>query len=266
MENKTKINMYFLSKVPLFFVLYMIIERFLYAHPSFKQKFTQFSRMYFIHLYAIFTWLLIMLIYAFASPFYSPDLNSNISKYTKNYCPYNYSQLRSIATGRSIIYFCLFFPALILIGFVLRYFYLMRGTNQVPPIQKLWTIRVTALLCILVFYDVYLYYLEHVAETFRSFLLSSLLRSTFYTIQIFIIVWTDPYWIEALFDRCGCLFCLFTGRRRKATTPVPVRIETEINTSPFSASTGHYSLVDDAVMDEFDQAITGPEPTLRVIA
>ena len=143
----------------------------------------------------------------------------------------------------------------------------MRGTNQIPAIQKLWTIRVTALLCILVFYDIYLYYLEHIAETYRSFLLSSVLRSTFYTTQIFIIVWTEPYWIEALFERCAFLCCLLTGRRRKTTTPVAIPIETEINTSsPFSLSAGQYSLVDDTVTDEFDQATSEPEPTLRVIA
>jgi len=243
----------------------MIIERFLYAHPSIKQKFTQFSRMYFIHLYATFTWLLIMLFYALASPFYQRGYVTVISLYTKNYCPYNYSKLGSIATARSIVYFCLFFPALILIGFVLRYFYLMRGTNQVLPIQKLWTIRVTTLLCLIVFYDIYIYYLEHIAETFRTFLLASVLRSTIYTIQICIILATEPYWIEFLFERCFCLCCLFTGRRRKTTTPIAVPIETEFNNLPFSSSTGHYSLVDDTVMDEFDGVNSEPEPTLRVI-
>jgi hypothetical protein len=243
----------------------MIIERFLYAHPSFKQKFKKFSRMSFIHLYAIFTWLLIMLIYALASPFGPRDFNSTISLYTKNYCSYNYSKLESIATARSIIYLCLLIPSLILIGFVLRYFYLMRGTNQVPPIEKLWTIRVTSLLCVLVFYDVYIYYLQHIAETFRSFLLASILHSTFYTIQICIIISTEPYWIELLFERCSCLCCLCLGPRRKPTTPVAVPIETEIDTIPYSSSTGHYSLVDDTVSDEFDRATNAPEPTLRVL-
>jgi len=243
----------------------MIVERFLYAHPSIKQKCTRFSRMYFIHLYATFTWLLIMLCYALASPFYPRDYEPLISLYTKNYCLYNYSKLRAIATARSIVYFCLLFPALVLIGFVLRYFYLMRGTNQVLPIQKLWTIRVTTLLCMIVFYDIYIYYLEHIAETFRSFLLSSVLRSTFYTIQICVILATEPYWIEFLFERCICLCCLFTGRQRKTTTPIPVPIETEFNNLPFSSSTGHYSLVDDANADEFDGANSGTEPTLRVI-
>jgi len=243
----------------------MIIERFLYAHPSIKQKFTQFSRMYCIHLYATFTWLLIMLIYAFASPFYQSGYNPIISMYTKNYCPYNYTKLRAIATARSIIYFCLLFPGLILIGFVLRYFYLMRGTSQVLPIQKLWTIRVTSLLCVLVFYDIYLYYLEHISETFRSFLLASVLRSTFYTVQLCIIVSTEPYWIELLFERCSCLCCLITGRRRKPTTPVAVPIETEIDTLPYSSTAAHYSLVDDNGADEFDQTNNGQQPTLRVI-
>jgi hypothetical protein len=142
----------------------------------------------------------------------------------------------------------------------------MRGTNQVPSIQKLWTIRVTILLCILIFYDIYLYYLEHIAETYRSFLLSSLLRSTFYIVQIFTILITEPYWIEVLCERCRCFCCLFTGRRRKTTTPVAVPIETEITTFPFSSSIGHYSLVDDAIGDEFDQATNEPELTLRVIA
>jgi len=242
----------------------MIIERFLYAHPSFKQKFTKFSRMYCIHLYAIFTWLLIMLIYALASPFNQSNANSVISIYTNKYCPYNYSKLTSIATARSIIYFCLFLPALILIGFVLRYFYLMRGTNQIPPGEKLWTIRVTSLLCALVFYDVYLYYLEHVAETYRSFLLASVLHSTFYLVQLIIIVWTELYWLELFVERCACLCCIFTGQRRKPITPVPVSTELEINSVPYSSSTGHYSLVDDTVDDEFDRPTGGSQPTLRV--
>ncbi len=252
-------------QVPLFFVLYMIIERFLYAHPSLKQKFTRFSRMYFIHLYAIFTWLLILFTYAIASPFTERNLNSTLSNYTASYCPYNYSKLNSIATARSIIYFCLLIPALTLIGFVLRYFYLMRGTNQVPATEKLWTIRVTTLLCTLVFYDIYSYYLEHVAETFRSFLILSILRSTFFVVQILVITFTEPYWIEFLIERCFCLCCLLTGRRRKPTTPVALPIETEINTFPFSLSSGHYTLVDDTVVDEFDPVPGEPEPTLRVI-
>jgi hypothetical protein len=236
----------------------MIIDRFLYAHPSFKQKLTFFSRMYFIHLYAIFTWLLIMLAYAFASPLNQSGYNPVISAYTKNYCPYNYSKLRTIATARSIIYFCLLIPGLVLIGFVLRYFYLMRGTNQVEPVQKLWTIRVTSLLCVLVFYDIYLYYLEHVSETFRSFLIASLLRSTFHTAQMCVMLSTDPHWIEFILERCSCFCCCITGRRRKTTTPVAIPLETEIDTFP-------YSLVDDAVNNEFDQATDAPEPTLRVM-
>ncbi len=199
------------------------------------------------------------------APFNQSNANSVISVYTNKYCPYNYSKLTSIATGRSIIYFCLFIPALILIGFVLRYFYLMRGTNQIPPGEKLWTIRVTSLLCALVFYDVYLYYLEHVAETYRSFLLASVLRSTFYLVQLIIIVWTELYWLELFVERCACLCCIFTGRRRKPITPVPVSTELEINSVPYSSSTGHYSLVDDTVDDEFDRATTGgSQPTLRV--
>ncbi|CAF2508380.1 unnamed protein product [Rotaria sp. Silwood2] len=253
------------STVPLFFILYMIVERFLYAHPSFKQKFTRFSKMFYIHLYAIFTWLLTMLIYALASPFTQADVTTTISIYTNKYCPYDYSKLRSIATARSIIYFCLFLPALILIGFVLRYFYLMRGTNQVPPIQKLWTIRVTSLLCVIVFYDVYLYYLEHITETYRSFLLASILRSSFYLSQLIIIACTEPYWLEILIERCACLCCWITGRRRKPTRPVAITTDTEINTVQFSSSTGHYSLVDDTINDEFDEATSGTEPTLRVV-
>ncbi|CAF1458717.1 unnamed protein product [Adineta steineri] len=251
--------------VPLIFVLYMIVERFLYAHPSYKQKIPMFSRMYFMHLYAIFTWLLTLLIYAFASPFNQNYSSSIISVYTAKYCPYNFSKLQSIATARSIIYFCLFFPATILISFVLRYFYLMRGTSQVPPIEKLWTIRVTALLCILVFYDVYLFYLEHISESYRSFILASVLRSTFYLMQLIIILWTDPYWIELLLERCACFFCLLTGQRRSPTTPVAIEADTEINTLPYSTSAGHYSLVDDNVDDEFDRAPYGPQPTLRVV-
>jgi hypothetical protein len=243
----------------------MILERFLYAHPSIKQRFTQFSRMYFIHLYAIFTWLLILLTYAVASPFIQNDPNSTLTTYLSSYCSYNFSRLATIALVRSIIYFCILFAALVLIGFVLRYFFLMRGTNQVPAIQKLWTIRATVLLCVLVFYDIYAYYLEHVAETFRSFLLVSMLRSTFYAAQISVIIFTEPYWIEVLLERCFCLRCFFTGRRRKPTTPVPLPIETEISTFPFSASSGHYTLVDDTVIDEFDQVTGEPEPTLRVV-
>jgi hypothetical protein len=243
----------------------MIIDRFLYAHPSIKQKYKRFSNMIFIHLYAIFTWLIVMLIYAVSSPFKEQELNSPLSRITNKYCPYNYPKIRTIATVRSIFYFCLLFPALILIGFVLRYFFIMRGTSQVPPMEKLWTIRVTALLCVLVFYDIYLYYLQHIAETFNSFLLASLLRSTFYLIQLFIIICTEPYWLEMLIERCACLCCMITGQRRKATTPVPTEIE--VNSVPYSASTGHYSLVDDDnIDDQFDQAISGPEPTLRVIA
>ena len=242
----------------------MIIDRFLYVYPSLKQKCTHWSRMYCIHLYALFTWLLIMLMYAFSSPFISVNNNSSISAYTKNYCPYNYSKLEVIATIRSIIYLCLSIPALILIAFILRYFYILRGTNQIQPIQKLWIIRVTSLVGAIVFYDVFLYYLEHKRETFRSFLLASLLHSTFYTVQMCIIVSTEPYWIEFLLERCSCLCCFIIGRRRKTTTPVSVPIETDIDTLPYSSSV-HYSLVDDNVADEFDHATTGLEPTLRVI-
>ncbi|CAF1274430.1 unnamed protein product [Rotaria sordida] len=251
--------------VPFFFILYMIVERFLYAHPSYKQKFTHFSNMFYIHLYAIFTWLFIMLIYALASPFTQRDTISKISQYTTKYCPYSYSKLSAISTARSIIYFCLFVPSIILIGFVLRYFYLMRGTNQISPIQKLWTIRVTSLLCIIVFYDIYLYYLEHITDTYKSVFLASILRSTYYLVQLIVIACTDPYWLEILFERCICLCCTLTGRRRKPTTPVAISTETEIHNLPYSSSQGHYSLVDDTVNDEFDEATHGPEPTLRVI-
>ncbi|CAF1176517.1 unnamed protein product [Adineta ricciae] len=252
--------------VPLFFVLYMIIDRFLYAHPSFKHHCARFSSMSFIHFYAIFTWLFIILLYTLASPFYQRNSKLSYSAYTTKYCLYNYSKLHLLATARSIIYFILFIPALILIGFVLRYFFLMRGTNQIPPIEKLWTIRVTALLCILVFYDVYLYYLEHIAETFKSFLLASLLRASFYLTQLFIIACTEPYWLEILLERCACLCCFVTGQKRKPTiASVTLPNETEFQTVPYSSSTGHYSLVDDSIEDEFDQAINGPQPTLRVI-
>lgn len=243
----------------------MIIERFFYAHPALKQRFTRFSHMFFIHFYAVFTWLLIMLTYSLASPFRQYDPNSVIPPTANKYCAYNFTRLTRIATARSIIYFILLIPAIVLILFVLRYFYLMRGTNQVPTIQKLWTIRVTTLLCILVFYDVYLYYLEHITETFRSFLIATLLRSTFYLVQILTILFTEPYWIEFLYERCLCLCCLCFGQRRKTTTPTVLPIETEITTFPFSESGGHYSLVDDTVVDEFDQPNNRPEPALRVI-
>ena len=152
-----------------------------------------------------------------------------------------------------------------MIAFVLRYFFLMRGTNQIPPIEKLWTIRVTTLLCTLVFYDIYLYYLENIAETYKSFLVASLLHSTFYLIQLIIIVSTEPFWLEFFMERCACLCCWFSGVRRKTTTPVAIPTETEFNTVPFSSATGHYTLVDDTIEDEFDRATQGPEPTLRVI-
>jgi hypothetical protein len=243
----------------------MIIERFLYAHPSLKHHCTRFSSMYFIHLYTFFTWIFVMMIYTLASPFYERNSKLLYAPYTTKYCLYNYSKLYMLATARSIIYFILFIPALILIGFVLRYFFLMRGTNQIPPIEKLWTIRVTALICILVFYEIYLYYLEHIAETFKSFLLASLLRASFYLTQLFIIACTEPYWLEILLERCASICCLITGQRRKTTTPIAIPTETEFHTLPYSSSTGHYSLVDDSVDDEFDRATSGPQPTLRVI-
>lgn len=243
----------------------MVIERFFYAHPALKHRFVRFSQMSFIHFYAIFTWLLIMLSYSLASPFDQRDLKYQILNMTVKYCPYNYEKLNRIATARSIIYFILLIPATILILCVLRYFYLMRGTNQVPTIQKLWTIRVTTLLSILVFYDIYLYYLEHITETFRSFLLASLLRSTFYIVQILVILLTEPYWIEFIYERCLCLCCSCFGQRRKPMTPSVIPIETEITTFPFSETGGHYSLVDDNVVDEFDLPNNRSEPALRVI-
>lgn len=244
----------------------MVVERFLYAYPSLKQKCVQLSQNYFIYSYAIFTWLFIMFIYFLASPFTQPDPKSIITNYTVKYCPYNYSKLRSIATAHSIIYFCLFVPALVLIGFVLRYFYILRGTNQIPTIQKLWTMRVTLLLSIAVFYDIYLYYLVHIAETYKSFFMASVLHSSFYLTQVITIACTEPYWLEMLFERCSCLCCMCKRPRRTITTPVAISAETEMNNSPFSSSTGHYSLVDNTVHDEFDQSSSGPEPTLRVVA
>ncbi|CAM4924658.1 unnamed protein product [Rotaria socialis] len=251
--------------VPLFFVLYMIIERFLYAHPSLKYHFTRFSSMLSLHFYTIFTWIFISILYTLASPFYSNSSKLIYSTHTAKYCLYNYSKLNMLATARSIIYFILLIPALVLIGLVIRYFFIMRGTNQVSPIEKLWTIRVTALLCILIFYDVYLYYLEHIVETFKSFLLASLLRASFYLTQIFIIACTEPYWLEMLLERCACICCFIRGQRRKNTTSITMPNETEFHTIPHSSSIGHYSLVDDSVDDEFDRAFNGPQPTLRVI-
>ena len=243
----------------------MILERFFYAHPALKYRFKRFSQMTFIHFYAIFTWLLIMLTYSLASPFDQIDPNSPLANITVKYCSYNYKKLTRIATARSIIYFIFLIPASILIILVLKYFFIMRGTNQVPAIQKLWTIRVTTLLAILVFYDIYLYYLEHITETFRSFLLASLLRSTFYLVQIITILFTEPYWIEFVYERCLCFCCLCLGERRKPITPSVIPIETEITTFPFSESAGHYSLVDDDVVDEFDQSNNRSQPALRVI-
>ncbi|CAF0757567.1 unnamed protein product [Rotaria sordida] len=251
--------------VPLFFVLYMTIERFLYAHPSLQHYCPRFSSMYFLHFSTIATWLSIILIYTLASPFYQNNSRVIYSTYTTKYCLYNYSKLYMLATARSILYFILFIPALIAIGFVLRYFYIMRGTNQIRPIEKLWTIRVTSLLCILIFYDIYLYYLEHIAETFKSFLLASLLRASFYLTQIFIIACTEPYWLELLLEQCACVCCLIIGRRRKTTTPIAITTETEFHTMPHSSSIGHYSLVDDNIDDEFDRALNEPQPTLRII-
>ncbi|CAM4924654.1 unnamed protein product [Rotaria socialis] len=243
----------------------MIIERFLYAHPSLKYHFTRFSSMLSLHFYTIFTWIFISILYTLASPFYSNSSKLIYSTHTAKYCLYNYSKLNMLATARSIIYFILLIPALVLIGLVIRYFFIMRGTNQVSPIEKLWTIRVTALLCILIFYDVYLYYLEHIVETFKSFLLASLLRASFYLTQIFIIACTEPYWLEMLLERCACICCFIRGQRRKNTTSITMPNETEFHTIPHSSSIGHYSLVDDSVDDEFDRAFNGPQPTLRVI-
>jgi len=123
------------------------------------------------------------LIFAVLQPFNSVDSHSTIYEYTKHFCSYDYGRLHEIATGQSIIYFILFAPSLVLIGFVLRYFYLMRGTNQVPPEEKLRTIRVTSLLCVLVFYEIYLYYLEHVTQSFRALIIGSVPRSTFFLVS-----------------------------------------------------------------------------------
>lgn len=253
--------------VPIFFVLYMVIERFLYVYPSLKYHFQRFSSMKSLHLFTILTWLSTIVLYMLASPFYPKNSKLSYSSYASKYCLYDYSKLYLFATARSIIYFILFFPALILIGLVLRYFYFLRGTNQIAPIEKLWTIRTTALLCVLVFYDIYLFYLEHIAETFRSFLLASLLRSSFYLTQLFIIACTDAFWLEMLIERLTNLCCYLTGQKRKTTIPIPVSTETEFRTLPYSSSsTGHYSLVDDSVDDEFDRAIDEPAPSLlRVI-
>ena len=249
------------------FVLYMIIERFLYAHPAMKHHCTKFFSMRWIHCFTILSWVSILLLYRIASPFYTRNSKLLYSLQAAKYCLYNYSKLHMLATVRSVIYFLLFIPSIVLIGFVLRYFFLMRGTNQIPPIEKLWTIRVTALLCILVFYEIYLYYLEHVLETFKSFLLATLLRASYYLTQLFIIACTEPYWLEIILEKCACLCCFLTGQRRKTTTmAVPIPMETEFHTLPYSSSTGHYALVDDTIDDEFDRATNGPPPTLRVIA
>ena len=261
----TMSNHFSSPQVPIFFVLYMIYERFLYAYPSLKSRLPQWSQSYYIHILSACTWLFIMLIYALASPFDRYDVNTPLGKILVKYCSYNYIRLRRIATARSIIYFCFFFPALVLIGFVVRYFCLLRGTNQIPAGQKLWTIRVTALLCTLVFYDIYLFYLENIAETYKSFLVAALLHSTFYFVQLIIIVLTDAYWLEVLFERCICLRCLLPSPRRKTTIPVAMPAETEFATIGLSSSSGHYSLVDDNIDDEFDRAMQGPPPTLRVI-
>ena len=254
-------------QVPFVFVLYMIIERFLYAYPSLKYNYCRFFSVAFIYFGCLSTWFFIILLYTLASPFYNRNSKLNYSPYTIKYCLYNYSKLHMLATVRSIVYFVLFIPSSILIGLVLRYFFLMRGTNQIRPIEKLWTIRVTALLCILIFYNVYLYYLDHIAETFKSFLLSSLLRASFYLTQLFIIACTEPYWLEMLLDRCVCISCFVAGQRRKTTTTsISMPTETEFHMIPYSSSIGHYSLVNNSIDDEFDRAISGPQPTLRVIA
>lgn len=244
----------------------MIIERFLYAHPSYKQYFSRYSSKIYLHLLTIGTWLATILIYTSASPFYQRSTKLAYSLQATKYCLYNYAKMQQMASARSMLYFLLFFPAITMIGLVLRYFYQMRGTNQIPPIQKLWTIRVTALLCILVFYDVYLYYLEHVVETFKSFLLASLLRASFYLTQLFIIACTEPYWLEFLLERCTCLRCLLSDQRRTMINSTSKPLETEFHTVAHGSSIGNYSLVDDTIDDEFDRAIDEPEPTLRVIA
>ena len=243
----------------------MVIDRFLYVYPSLKYHFANFTSITYLHLFTLFTWLCTVCFYILASPFYPRNSKLTYSSYTTKYCLYDYSKLHLLATARLIIYFILFLPALVLIGFVVRYFYFLRGTNQIAPIEKLWTIRVTALLCILVFYDIYLFYLEHLAETFRSFLLATLLRSSFYLTQLFIIACTDAFWLEMLIERVAFLCCLLTGQKRKTMTPVPVPMETEFRSLPYSSSTGHYSLVDDSIDDEFDRATDEPLPSLRVV-
>ena len=121
--------------MPFCFVLYMVIERFLYCYPSLKYHCSRFSSNFFLYCLTIFTWLLIILIYTMASPFHSRNSKLIYATYTKKYCPYDYSKIKLFTTVRSIIYFILFLPALILIGIVLRYYFLMRGTNQIRPIE-----------------------------------------------------------------------------------------------------------------------------------
>jgi hypothetical protein len=243
----------------------MVVERLLYAYPSWRAKLSSWPQKYFAQVYVVLTWTIILSIYSLYSPFDKRDLKSPIDRLLVKYCSYNYRRLLMIATVRSVIYFCLFVPALFLTGFVLRYFFLMRGTNQIPGIQKLWTIRVIALLCGLVFYDVYLFYLENIAETFKSFLTAAVLHSTFYLMQSIIIVCTEPYWLELFVGRYSCLCCWIARPRREHTTPVAISSETEFSNMSFSSATGNYALVDDTIDDEFDRATLGTQPTLRII-
>ena len=243
----------------------MIIDRFIYAYPSFRTRVYHIMQINYVYLYSIFIWLFVMLFYAIVSPFERQYSDNSTALIMTKYCAYNYKRLRIVAMIRSITYFVSFLPGLIAIGFVIRYFWQMRGTNQIPSIQKLWTIRALSLLTTLVFHEIYLFYFDNVLKTYSSFVLVSILESTFYLSQILIILLTEPYWLEILSRCCSCFCCSIIGRRRKPLIPVALPAEVEMTTNRSPYLDAHYSIVDNRITDEFDRATDGPEPTLRMI-
>ncbi|CAF1632306.1 unnamed protein product [Didymodactylos carnosus] len=218
-----------------------------------------------------------MLTFTLANPFLGRDEMNLPTNTTHYYCTYNYEKLEMLQRARSIFYFILFVPTTILLGFVLYYFYILKGTNQIPNIQKLWTLRVTSLLFTIVFYDIYLYYLDNVNQTYTKFVISQILRSSFFLIQLLIIAITDPHWLEFFLEKC--LWCCLRRRKRNINPPtisnmtnknIPESGDQSINaggiqTAPYTSPTSHYSLVDEDMDDEFDRALDQSHPTLRVI-
>ncbi|CAF0833270.1 unnamed protein product, partial [Didymodactylos carnosus] len=107
--------------VPILFVIYMVLDRFLYAYPHLKQKCSKLTSIQALHVYALFTWLLTLMIFALANPFVTRDSIKSLPfiKETQNYCTYNYQKLEMVQRVRSIFYFIIFVPTIVLLGFVL---------------------------------------------------------------------------------------------------------------------------------------------------